>query len=633
MTEAELAARAAELGDGYEIVPAGDSDASGDDDNVGDAADSDSDEDDDIESADSDSTSDDTDAVTDVGEDGRVFAARYGGDIGSESFGTIQAQIDLLKKSKGRKQTRHSRVLDARTGDGDVTVRLTGCTSASPSKDNQLVLDGVYKPPEPELHARLFRRDPLSGAEQWQQDFLGHLSTYCDFFWPLRTPANHQQVMRCYAAHALNHVLKTRAMILRNSAKIKQDEGVEIRDQGFSRAKVLILLPYKWMARIVIEMLLEMAVDEDAGDGTGKNTVRNRGRFNEEFCNDDEDDSDGAKHPNAGHRFYFGENADDCFRIGLSFTRTTVNLYSDFYYADVIVASPLGLRLIIGAEGERSRDFDFLSSIEVLIVDQAESFLMQNWAHFEDVVAQMNQVPTQPRETDFSRVRQWSLEGLAPHFRQTCVFSAFCSPEIRRVLKTSVNYAGSVEVRPTFDGAITAVPNELHQAFHKIDCDSVASSADDRFHFFIEKVLPEFSRKERSHVLIYIPSYFDFVRLRNHLRREEISFGQICEYTSGSNVSRARSYLYHGNRTYTLYTERYHYHFRPRLRGIKHIVFYGLPQFAEFYPELLGYIVPDDEVTVTSLYTRYDALALQRIVGSTRAAKMLAAEANVHLFV
>lgn len=41
------------------------------------------------------------------------------------------------------------------------------------------------------------------------------------------------------------------------------------------------------------------------------------------------------------------------------------------------MASPLGLRLIIGAEGEAQRDYDFLSSIEVLILDQAEVFLMQ----------------------------------------------------------------------------------------------------------------------------------------------------------------------------------------------------------------------------------------------------------------
>ena len=41
------------------------------------------------------------------------------------------------------------------------------------------------------------------------------------------------------------------------------------------------------------------------------------------------------------------------------------------------MASPLGLRVIVGAEGEEDRDFDFLASVEILVLDQADIFLMQ----------------------------------------------------------------------------------------------------------------------------------------------------------------------------------------------------------------------------------------------------------------
>jgi hypothetical protein len=39
-----------------------------------------------------------------------------------------------------------------------------------------------------------------------------------------------------------------------------------------------------------------------------------------------------------------------------------------------------------------------------------------------------------------------------------------------------------------------------------------------------------------NHVLIYIPSYFDYVRLRNYFRREGLNFVQICEYSKVRSI-------------------------------------------------------------------------------------------------
>ena len=42
---------------------------------------------------------------------------------------------------------------------------------------------------------------------------------------------------------------------------------------------------------------------------------------------------------------------DDCFKVGISMAGRRVRLFSSFYKSDIIVASPLGLRLVVGEEG------------------------------------------------------------------------------------------------------------------------------------------------------------------------------------------------------------------------------------------------------------------------------------------
>ncbi|XP_058881922.1 U3 small nucleolar RNA-associated protein 25 homolog [Acipenser ruthenus] len=62
-----------------------------------------------------------------------------------------------------------------------------------------------------------------------------------------------------------------------------------------------------------------------------------------------------------------------------------------------------------------------------------------------------------------------------------------------------------------------------------------------RFQFFIDKVLPQYRDVVMSHTLIYIPSYFNYVQMRNYLHKEELNCTQICEYSQeiGSLQSQA----------------------------------------------------------------------------------------------
>lgn len=59
-----------------------------------------------------------------------------------------------------------------------------------------------------------------------------------------------------------------------------------------------------------------------------------------------------------------------------------MRLFAEFYQADVIIASPLGLATALSAAAaEGAGGADFLSSIEIAVVDRADVMLMQNWAH------------------------------------------------------------------------------------------------------------------------------------------------------------------------------------------------------------------------------------------------------------
>lgn len=113
----------------------------------------------------------------------------------------------------------------------------------------------------------------------------------------------------------------------------------------------------------------------------------------------------------------------------------------------------------------------------------------------------------------------------------------------------------------------------------------------------------------------------------------QIGFAQICEYTSTANVSRSRSNFYHARVRFLLYTQRHHYHFRLRLRGTKHVVFYSPPDFADYYSDVLNTIAADTDASCHVIFSRHDLPALERIAGTDRAQRLVGSDKAVHMFV
>ncbi|KAJ9642485.1 rRNA-binding ribosome biosynthesis protein utp25 [Coniosporium tulheliwenetii] len=415
---------------------------------------------------------------------------------------------------------------------------------------------------------------------------------YQDLLFGARSVSNVGNLRRLMCLHALNHIFKTRDRIIKNNARLARDQdkdNFELRDQGFTRPKVLMLLETRQSCVRAVDTIMSLCEPEQQ---------ENKKRFQDYYVQTEDKFSEDRP---ADFRELFEGNDDNEFRLGMKFTRKTVKYFSQFYNSDIIFASPLGLRRAIESGDPKKQDSDFLSSIEVVIVDQADAMLMQNWEHVEFVFEHLNLQPKDPHGCDFSRVRSWYLDGNAKYLRQTLVFSAYLTPELNKLYSRHMqNVAGKLKYQPSYDGAMLDIGLQLRQTFSRYDSPAPASDPDARFKYFTTAVIPSLSRYPKpadggQGILIFIPSYLDFVRIRNYFATstatQNISFGAISE-----------------------------------------VIMYGLPENPIFYQELVGgYLgatigegkIDPSEAVVRVLFSKWDGLRLERVVGTKRVAAML----------
>jgi U3 small nucleolar RNA-associated protein 25 len=94
--------------------------------------------------------------------------------------------------------------------------------------------------------------------------------------------------------------------------------------------------------------------------------------------------------------------------------------------------------------------------------------------------------------------------------------------------------------------------------------------------------------------------------------------------------------FFKGKKSFLVVTERFHFYRRYKLRGAKTIVFYALPEHAQFYREFMEtpflpgrngdgdeVEVDVEEVSSRVLISRFDALKLERVIGSQDARQIL----------
>lgn len=534
---------------------------------------------------------------------------------------------------------------------------------------------------------------------------LAHsLRTYRDvLFCQPSSPLRERRVRELTAAHCLSHALRARSRVQRNDVKVRSTETAgpkksslddkqdgEFRDQGFARPRVLILAPMRNDVYDLVTFISKLSVG--TGDGETKVAqIANRDRFEEEFAPDSaEEEDDAAEEANGDgtgkkgpqkpgdwkHRFR--GNVEDDFKLGISLTKKSVKLYSDFYQSDIIIASPLGLvrsmevkRAGAGRKGTKKRadkdktkavddwnsasakltpiatkknfaeddeadDDGFLSSIEICVLDGASTFKMQNWSLLLTTLERVNNMPSRPRDSDFSRVRPWALNEQMRLFRQTIVLTDQKQADVFSLFRSLDNRAGRVRLYgpPVRSGSIADVIVSMRQRFIRVpNVSGPVDAPDRRFEEFMSQVLPELRSSVDCQAMVVVPSYFDFVRVRNALvalEADEVAFhfASLSEYSKESDVARAKTRFFTGRVKLLVMTERVHYYWRSNVRGANTIVWYGVPELGHFYPEIVNTVAEAADrgrrVQSVVLYDEYDVFALERIVGTSRSKKMVA---------
>ncbi|XP_015082990.1 U3 small nucleolar RNA-associated protein 25 [Solanum pennellii] len=450
--------------------------------------------------------------------------------------------------------------------------------------------------------------------------------------------------MDAYVMHSLNHIFRTRDLVKKNEAKLaKIQDNVKadilsneaFLDRGFTRPKVLILLPLASVAFRLVKRLIDLTPPKY------KSNVEEHERFYREFgagVSEEKEDEDAAeisesKRSSKPSDFetLFGGNNNDHFMIGIKFTRRSIRLYGDFYSSDMIVASPLGLITKIGeAELYKDKNVDYLSSIEVLIVDHADVILMQNWSHVNTIVEQLNRIPSQQHGTDIMRIRQWYLDGQAPFYRQSIILSSHINPDINGLFNHHcLNHEGKVKLASEYKGVLPKVVLQIRQIYERFDVNTAEDADDARFDYFTKKVFPKIKDSTQGGIMLFISSYFEFIRVRNFLKSQEASFCLLGEYTEQSDISRARGWFFDGKKKIMLYTERAHFYHRYKIRGIQNLIIYSLPERKEFYPEVVNLLQGS---ACTVLFSRFDQLRLERIVGTAASKRMVTSDKGVFVF-
>jgi len=215
----------------------------------------------------------------------------------------------------------------------------------------------------------------------------------------------------------------------------------------------------------------------------------------------------------------------------MSFEGKKIKFFTNFASSDIIVASPLGLKMLKD-EGKKKKQsqkksndesFGFLSSIELLLISKAHVFFMQNFDHLLGVLVKVNIVPHHSECTrDMTKIRPYFFDNLSKFYRQTIIYTDYLFPRLNSLVsKNCLSHNGLLKEKVIYNSTIDdlvgkGVPIELT----RLDIESHNVELTQKFNYFTNTIWQKFRGElsYRKKMVIFVSNYFEVVQLRKYFK-------------------------------------------------------------------------------------------------------------------
>ncbi|EAN34451.1 hypothetical protein TpMuguga_01g01213 [Theileria parva strain Muguga] len=434
------------------------------------------------------------------------------------------------------------------------------------------------------------------------------LNSYVDVFYLNNRIRDLDSVRFVYALHIANHLVKS---------SVKKKESKEERTEGFTRPKILVICGLRCIAKDVVTNLLKLIP-------ASKSNV-NLDRFQSDFSLSEEDLRDQeesyAKTKKAKDFIKtFTGNQDDAFKIGIRYESGLLHLYSPFYSSDIIIASPLGLRPLISGN---ELDYDFLSSIEVLVVDRLDIIKFQNWRLFTDLFKMVNKPLMKWRDGDINKIRMSVIDGQIEEYRQNILISSSRSVIFNSFFKNLRNKRGNIRLctnRKT-DYIRLGTKLKIQQMFIKVPSSNIKDSHTETVKYFMENMLANL--EDINGVLVILSDYTQYFSLSKRLKASNVQYLTCLESDTPKQMKFARQQFQSKDIPMMITTLRLLFFKRYLFKGTSKIFLLEPPEYPQLYKDLMRMVDPSRSNTIVCYYTSYHAMVLEPIVGTRRIAKLI----------